>query len=225
MNEKGKLLVNALVKFLCGILLMGVVLFLPAGTFCYPNAWLFMALLFIPMLLLGAILFLKAPKLLQKRLSSKEKETEQTGIVAASALMFVLSFVAAGLDFRFEWSNVPAWLVISAAVIQLASYGLYAEVMRENAYLSRTVEVQENQKVVDTGLYGIIRHPMYTATILLFLAMPLVLGSWIAFVIMLSYPAIIIFRIRNEEKVLEQGLAGYKEYKQKVKYRLIPFVW
>lgn len=225
MNEKGKLLVNALVKFLCGILLIGVVLFLPAGTFCYPNAWLFMALLFIPMLLLGAILFLKAPKLLRKRLDSKEKETAQTGIVAASALMFVLSFVAAGLDFRFEWSNVPAWLVISAAVIQLASYGLYAEVMRENAYLSRTVEVQENQKVVDTGLYGIIRHPMYTATILLFLAMPLVLGSWIAFVIMLSYPAIIIFRIRNEEKVLEQGLAGYKEYKQKVKYRLIPFVW
>lgn len=225
MNEKGKLLVNALVKFLCGILLIGVVLFLPAGTFCYPNAWLFMALLFIPMLLLGAILFLKAPKLLRKRLDSKEKETAQTGIVAASALMFVLSFVAAGLDFRFECSNVPAWLVISAAVIQLASYGLYAEVMRENAYLSRTVEVQENQKVVDTGLYGIIRHPMYTATILLFLAMPLVLGSWIAFVIMLSYPAIIIFRIRNEEKVLEQGLAGYKEYKQKVKYRLIPFVW
>lgn len=225
MNEKGKLLVNALVKFLCGILLIGVVLFLPAGTFCYPNAWLFMALLFIPMLLLGAILFLKAPKLLRKRLDSKEKETAQIGIVAASALMFVLSFVAAGLDFRFEWSNVPAWLVISAAVIQLASYGLYAEVMRENAYLSRTVEVQENQKVVDTGLYGIIRHPMYTATILLFLAMPLVLGSWIAFVIMLSYPAIIIFRIRNEEKVLEQGLAGYKEYKQKVKYRLIPFVW
>lgn len=225
MNEKGKLLVNALVKFLCGILLIGVVLFLPAGTFCYPNAWLFMALLFIPMLLFGAILFLKAPKLLRKRLNSKEKETAQTGIVAASALMFVLSFVAAGLDFRFEWSNVPAWLVISAAVIQLASYGLYAEVMRENAYLSRTVEVQENQKVVDTGLYGIIRHPMYTATILLFLAMPLVLGSWIAFVIMLSYPAIIIFRIRNEEKVLEQGLAGYKEYKQKVKYRLIPFVW
>ena len=225
MNEKGKLLVNALVKFLCGILLIGVVLFLPAGTFCYPNAWLFMALLFIPMLLLGAILFLKAPKLLRKRLDSKEKEAAQTGIVAASALMFVLSFVAAGLDFRFEWSNVPAWLVISAAVIQLASYGLYAEVMRENAYLSRTVEVQENQKVVDTGLYGIIRHPMYTATILLFLAMPLVLGSWIAFVIMLSYPAIIIFRIRNEEKVLEQGLAGYKEYKQKVKYRLIPFVW
>lgn len=225
MNQKGKLLVNALVKFVCGILLMGLVLFLPAGTFYYPNAWLFIALLFIPMLFLGAVLFLKAPELLRKRLNSKEKETAQVGIVAASALMFVGAFVAAGLDFRFGWTVVPAWLVALAAVVQFASYGLYAEVMRENAYLSRTVEVQENQKVVDTGLYGVIRHPMYTATILLYLAMPIVLGSWIAFVIMLCYPVIIIFRIRNEEKVLEQGLAGYKEYKQKVKYRLIPFVW
>lgn len=225
MNQKGKLLVNALVKFVCGILLMGLVLFLPAGTFYYPNAWLFIALLFIPMLFLGAVLFLKAPELLRKRLNSKEKETAQVGIVAASALMFVGAFVAAGLDFRFGWTVVPTWLVALAAVVQFASYGLYAEVMRENAYLSRTVEVQENQKVVDTGLYGVIRHPMYTATILLYLAMPIVLGSWIAFVIMLCYPVIIIFRIRNEEKVLEQGLAGYKEYKQKVKYRLIPFIW
>ena len=225
MNEKGKLLVNALVKFVCGILLMGLVLFLPAGTFYYPNAWLFIALLFIPMLFLGAVLFLKAPELLRKRLNSKEKETAQVGIVAASALMFVGAFVAAGLDFRFGWTVVPTWLVALAAAVQFASYGLYAEVMRENAYLSRTVEVQENQKVVDTGLYGVIRHPMYTATILLYLAMPIVLGSWIAFVIMLCYPVIIIFRIRNEEKVLEQGLAGYKEYKQKVKYRLIPFIW
>lgn len=225
MNEKGKLLVNALVKFVCGILLMGLVLFLPAGTLYYPNAWLFIALLFIPMLFLGAVLFLKAPELLRKRLNSKEKETAQVGIVAASALMFVGAFVAAGLDFRFGWTVVPTWLVALAAVVQFASYGLYAEVMRENAYLSRTVEVQENQKVVDTGLYGVIRHPMYTATILLYLAMPIVLGSWIAFVIMLCYPVIIIFRIRNEEKVLEQGLAGYKEYKQKVKYRLIPFIW
>ena len=225
MNEKGKLLVNALVKFVCGILLMGLVLFLPAGTFYYPNAWLFIALLFIPMLFLGAVLFLKAPELLRKRLNSKEKETAQVGIVAASALMFVGAFVAAGLDFRFGWTVVPTWLVALAAVVQFASYGLYAEVMRENAYLSRTVEVQENQKVVDTGLYGVIRHPMYTATILLYLAMPIVLGSWIAFVIMLCYPVIIIFSIRNEEKVLEQGLAGYKEYKQKVKYRIIPFIW
>ncbi|MBQ8877914.1 MAG: isoprenylcysteine carboxylmethyltransferase family protein, partial [Lachnospiraceae bacterium] len=215
----------ALVKFVCGILLMGLVLFLPAGTFYYPNAWLFIALLFIPMLFLGAVLFLKAPELLRKRLNSKEKENAQVGIVAASALMFVGAFVAAGLDFRFGWTVVPTWLVALAAAVQFASYGLYAEVMRENAYLSRTVEVQENQKVVDTGLYGVIRHPMYTATILLYLAMPIVLGSWIAFVIMLCYPVIIIFRIRNEEKVLEQGLAGYKEYKQKVKYRLIPFIW
>lgn len=225
MNQKGKLLVNALVKFVCGILLMGLVLFLPAGTFYYPNAWMFIALLFIPMLFLGAVLFLKAPELLRKRLNSKEKENAQVGIVAASALMFVGAFVAAGLDFRFGWTVVPTWLVALAAAAQFASYGLYAEVMRENAYLSRTVEVQENQKVVDTGLYGVIRHPMYTATILLYLAMPIVLGSWIAFVIMLCYPVIIIFRIRNEEKVLEQGLAGYKEYKQKVKYRLIPFIW
>ena len=225
MNQKGKLLVNALVKFVCGILLMGLVLFLPAGTFYYPNAWLFIALLFIPMLFLGAVLFLKAPELLRKRLNSKEKENAQVGIVAASALMFVGAFVAAGLDFRSGWTVVPTWLVALAAAVQFASYGLYAEVMRENAYLSRTVEVQENQKVVDTGLYGVIRHPMYTATILLYLAMPIVLGSWIAFVIMLCYPVIIIFRIRNEEKVLEQGLAGYKEYKQKVKYRLIPFIW
>lgn len=225
MNQKGKLLVNALVKFVCGILLMGLVLFLSAGTFYYPNAWLFIALLFIPMLFLGAVLFLKAPELLRKRLNSKEKETAQVGIVAASALMFIDAFVAAGLDFRFGWTVVPTWLVALAAAVQFASYGLYAEVMRENAYLSRTVEVQENQKVVDTGLYGVIRHPMYTATILLYLAMPIVLGSWIAFVIMLCYPVIIIFRIRNEEKVLEQGLAGYKEYKQKVKYRLIPFIW
>ena len=225
MNSKGKLLINALVKFVCGIILMGVVLFLPAGTFRYPNAWLFIALLFISMLLLGAILFLKAPDLLRKRLNSKEKENAQVGVVAASALMFVGAFVAAGLDFRYGWTQVPTWLVALAAVIQFASYGLYAEVMRENAYLSRTVEVQENQKVVDTGLYGVIRHPMYTATILLYLAMPIVLGSWIAFVIMLSYPVIIVFRIRNEEKVLEQGLEGYSEYKQKVKYRLIPFIW
>lgn len=225
MNQKGKLLVNALVKFVCGILLMGLVLFLPAGTFYYSNAWLFIALLFIPMLFLGVVLFLKAPELLRKRLNSKEKENAQVGIVAASALMFVGAFVAAGLDFRFGWTVVPTWLVALAAAVQFASYGLYAEVMRENAYLSRTVEVQENQKVVDTGLYGVIRHPMYTATILLYLAMPIVLGSWIAFVIMLCYPVIIIFRIRNEEKVLEQGLAGYKEYKQKVKYRLIPFIW
>lgn len=223
--KKGKLLLNAIIKFAAGIVLMGAVLFLPAGTFNYPNAWLFIALLFIPMLILGGALFAKAPQLLEKRLNSKEKEKEQAGIVAVSALMFMGAFIVAGLDFRYGWSNVPGWLVITAAVIQFAAYGLYAEVMRENAYLSRTVEIQENQKVVDTGLYGIVRHPMYTTTVLLYLAMPLVLGSIPAFIVMLTYPIIIIFRIRNEEKVLEQGLDGYTEYKQKVKYRLIPFIW
>ena len=223
--KKGKLLVNAIIKFAAGIILMGLVLFLPAGTFNYPNAWLFIALLFVPMLVLGGVLFAKAPQLLEKRLNSKEKEKEQVGIVAASALMFMSAFIVAGLDFRYGWSNVPGWLVIAAAVIQFAAYGLYAEVMRENAYLSRTVEIQENQKVVDTGLYGIVRHPMYTTTVLLYLAMPLVLGSIPAFIVMLTYPIIIIFRIRNEEKVLEKGLDGYTEYKQKVKYRLIPFIW
>lgn len=223
--KKGNLLVNAIIKFAAGIVLMGLVLFLPAGTIHYPNAWLFIALLFIPMLILGGVLFTKAPQLLEKRLNSKEKEKEQVGIVAASALMFMGAFIVAGLDFRYGWSNIPGWLVIAAAVIQFAAYGLYAEVMRENAYLSRTVEIQENQKVVDTGLYGIVRHPMYTTTVLLYLAMPLVLGSIPAFIVMLTYPIIIIFRIRNEEKVLEQGLDGYTEYKKKVKYRLIPFIW
>lgn len=204
---------------------MGTVFFLSAGTFHYVNAWLFMAILFVPMLILGTVLFLKAPELLAKRLNSKEKENAQVGIVGLAAFMFVGAFVIAGLDFRYGWSDIPGWFVGIAAVLQLAAYGLYGEVMRENAYLSRTVEVQENQKVVDTGLYGIVRHPMYTATIILFLAMPLVLGSWVSFLVMLLYPIIIVFRIRNEEKVLEQGLKGYTEYKQRVKYRLIPFVW
>ncbi len=222
---KKQLLISALTKFLAGLVLMGLVLFLPAGTWNYPNAWLFLGLLFIPMLILGIVLFFKAPELLEKRLQSKEKESTQKGVVAASGLMFIGSFVLAGLDFRFGWTNVPAWLVTVAAIVLLASYGMYGEVMRENAYLSRTVEVQENQKVIDTGLYGVIRHPMYTATIFLFLAIPLVLGSWIAFAVMLLYPVAIIARIGNEEKVLEEGLSGYKEYKKKVKYRLVPFVW
>ena len=222
---KSKLLISALTKFLAGIILMGLVLFLPAGTWKYSNAWLFLGLLFIPMLILGVILFFKAPELLEKRLQSKEKESTQKGVVAVSGLMFIGSFVLAGLDFRFGWTNVPAWVAVLASVILLASYGMYGEVMRENAYLSRTVEVQENQKVIDTGLYGVIRHPMYTATIFLFLAMPLVLGSWIAFAVMLLYPVAIIARIGNEEKVLEEGLQGYTEYKKKVKYRLLPFVW
>ncbi|MBR6642835.1 MAG: isoprenylcysteine carboxylmethyltransferase family protein [Lachnospiraceae bacterium] len=222
---KKKLLISALTKFLAGLILMGLVLFLPAGTWNYPNAWLFLGLLFIPMLMLGVILFVKAPELLEKRLQSKEKESTQKGVVAVSGLMFLGSFVLAGLDFRFGWTNVPSWVVAVAAVVLLASYGMYGEVMRENAYLSRTVEVQENQKVIDTGLYSVIRHPMYTATIFLFLAMPVVLGSWLAFAVMLLYPVVIVARIGNEEKVLEEGLPGYAEYKKKVKYRLVPFVW
>ena len=222
---KQKLLLSALTKFIAGIVLMGLVLFLPAGTWNYFNAWLFLGLLFIPMMILGVVLFMKAPELLEKRLQSKEKESTQKGVVAVSGLMFIGAFVLAGLDFRFGWTNVPVWVVATAAIVLLASYGMYGEVMRENAYLSRTVEVQENQKVIDTGLYGVIRHPMYTATIFLFLAIPLVLGSWIAFAVMLLYPAAIIARIGNEEKVLEEGLQGYTEYKKKVKYRLVPFVW
>ena len=223
--SKQKLLISALSKFIAGLILMGLVLFLPAGTWNYLNAWLFLGLLFIPMLILGVVLFMKAPELLEKRLQSKEKESTQKGVVAVSGLMFIGSFVLAGLDFRFGWTNVPVWVVATAAIVLLASYGMYGEVMRENAYLSRTVEVQENQKVIDTGLYGVIRHPMYTATIFLFLAIPLFLGSWIAFAVMLLYPAAIIARIGNEEKVLEEGLQGYTEYKKKVKYRLVPFVW
>lgn len=222
---KKQLLISALTKFLAGLIIMGLVLFLPAGTWNYFNAWLFLGLLFIPMLFLGVVLFAKSPELLEKRLKSKEKESTQKGVVAVSGLMFIGAFVLSGLDFRFGWTNVPVWVVVVAAFVLLVSYGMYGEVMRENAYLSRTVEVQENQKVIDTGLYGVIRHPMYTATIFLFLAMPLVLGSWIAFAVMFLYPAAIVARIGNEEKVLEEGLQGYTEYKKKVKYRLLPLIW
>ena len=220
-----KLLLNALIKFIVGLTLVGVLLFVPSGSFNYINGWLFIGLLFIPMLILGIILFFKTPSLLEKRLGAKEKDVTQKGVVALSGLLFIGGFVVAGLDWRFGWSHVPMWLVIVAAVILLIAYGLYAEVMRENAYLSRTIEVQENQKVIDTGLYAIVRHPMYMATILLFLMIPLVLGSWYALIVFLSYPIVIAVRIRNEEKVLEAGLAGYTEYKKKVKYRIIPFIW
>ena len=223
--KTSRLLAQGLLKMLSGMLIVGLVLFLPAGSWNYFNGWLFCGLLFLPMLVLGALLLWKAPALLEKRLNTKEQEKTQMAVVAVSSLLFLAAFVAAGLDFRFGWTHVPIWLVCLAAVLQLAAYGLYAEVMRENAWLSRTVEVQENQKVIDTGLYGIIRHPMYTATILLFLAMPLVLGSWVSFAIMLFYPVVIVFRIRNEEKVLEAGLPGYREYKQRVRYRLLPFIW
>lgn len=223
--KTSKLLAQGLLKMLSGMLIVGLVLFLPAGSWNYFNGWLFCGLLFLPMLVLGALLLWKAPALLEKRLNTKEQEKTQMAVVAVSSLLFLAAFVAAGLDFRFGWTHVPIWLVCLAAVLQLAAYGLYAEVMWENAWLSRTVEVQENQKVIDTGLYGIIRHPMYTSTVLLFLAMSLVLGSWVSFAIMLLYPVVIVFRIRNEEQVLEAGLAGYREYKQRVRYRLLPFIW
>lgn len=220
-----KLLLSAVTKFLVGLLLIGLLLFLPAGGFDYWNGWLFIAILFGPMLILGAVLWIKAPELLAKRLKNKESESEQKQVVALSGLIFIGGFVVSALDFRFGWSHLPLWVIVVAAVLHLVGYLMYAEVMRENAYLSRTVEVQENQKVVDTGLYGVIRHPMYTATIVLFLAMPLVLGSLWGFVVFLLYPVVIAKRIRNEEMVLEEQLEGYKEYKKKVKYRLIPFIW
>ncbi|MBE6630218.1 MAG: isoprenylcysteine carboxylmethyltransferase family protein [Ruminococcaceae bacterium] len=219
------LLLRALLKFLLGLFLVGALLFLPAGSIRYPNGWLFIGLLFIPMLILGAVLLIKAPALLEKRLDAKEKQGAQKGVVAASGLLFVAGFVVAGLDFRFGWSQVPTWAVIVACAVLLLSYALYAEVMRENAYLSRTVEVQQGQKVIDTGLYGIVRHPMYAVTIWLFLSIPVVLGSWWSLLCFAPYVAVIAVRICNEEKVLEAGLAGYAAYKKRVKYRILPFIW
>ena len=220
-----KLLLNAALKLVCGLLLTVLLLFAPAGTWNYPGGWLFIGLLFLPMLILGLALYLKAPELLKKRLNMKETQKDQVWVVALSGVLFIAGFLAAGFDFRFGWTRVPGWLVWIAAVVQLGSYGLYAEVLRENAYLSRTVEVQEGQTVIDTGLYGIVRHPMYTATILMSLAIPLVLGSWISFLPMLLYPVIIIRRIHGEEALLEEGLPGYREYQQKVRWRLIPYIW
>ncbi|MBQ7293556.1 MAG: isoprenylcysteine carboxylmethyltransferase family protein [Clostridia bacterium] len=220
-----KLLFNALVKYSVGALSVGVLIFLPAGSFDYVNGWLFMGLLFVPMFVLGTVLLVKAPDLLKKRLNAKEKEKTQRGVVAFSAILFVCGFVVAGLDWRFAWSNVPWWCVTVASVLLLASYALYAEVMRENAYLSRTVEVFEGQKVIDKGLYGIVRHPMYSATIILFLSIPVVLGSWWALLCFAPYVFIIAVRIVSEEKFLENSLEGYSEYKRRVKYRLFPFVW
>lgn len=220
-----KLICHALVKFLIGAALVGTLLFVPAGGFDYLNAWLFMGLLFVPMLILGAVLLIKAPALLEKRLSAKEKEGTQRGVVAVSGLLFLVGFTVAGLDHRFSWSNVPLWAVLTASLILLISYMLYAEVMRENAYLSRTVEVQEGQKVIDTGLYGIVRHPMYAVTLWLFLSIPVVLGSWWSLLCFLPYVIVIVIRIRNEEAVLKDGLPGYSDYQKRVKYRLIPFIW
>ncbi len=220
-----KLFISAITKFLIGLLLVGILIFLPAGNISYFNGWLFIGLLFIPMLILGIFLFIKSPELLKKRLNAKETEATQKGVVAISALLFVAGFIVAGLDFRFSWSYVPLPVVIASSVVLLLSYALYAEVMRENAYLSRTIEVQNDQKVVDTGLYGIIRHPMYAATLLLFISIPVVLGSWWSLLCFLPYVPVIIVRILNEEKVLSAELEGYKEYKRRVKFRLIPFIW
>ena len=220
-----KLLMSALTKFILGLVLVGAMLFLPAWTLDYPGAWLFLGLLFIPMLIMGIVMLCKSPALLEKRLDGKEKEKAQRGVVALSGLMFPLGFVLSSLDFRYGWSRVPLWLTITASVLFLTGYGLYAEVMRENAYLSRTIEVQENQTVIDTGLYGVVRHPMYLATLLMFLPLPLILGSFWGLVPFSLYPVIIVLRILNEEKVLTEGLAGYEEYKHKKKYRLIPYLW
>lgn len=220
-----KLFLQALVKFSCGVIAVGVLLFLPAGTLLWLNGWISMGILFIPMFCAGIVMMFKNPELLKKRLNAKEKQTEQQLVIKLSGLMFIAGFIAAGLDFRFRWTTPPLWISWAASAVFLLAYLLYAEVLRENTYLSRTVEVQENQKVIDTGLYGIVRHPMYSVTLLLFLSMPLVLGSVVSFVIFLAYPVIIVKRIRNEEKVLEAELAGYAEYKKKVRYRLIPFIW
>ena len=220
-----KLFTQAIFKFLGGLLIVGLLLFLPAGTFVWRQAWLLLGILFVPMFIAGLIMMKRAPDLLRKRLDVKEEEKEQKTVIVLSGLMFLAAFIVAGLNFRFRWIVLPVWVSWAAAVLFLLAYVLYAEVLRENIWLSRTVEVQENQKVVDTGLYGIVRHPMYMTTLLLFLSMPLVLGSVVSFVIMLLYIPIIAKRIRNEEQVLEGGLEGYAEYKKRIRYKVIPFVW
>ena len=224
MKNKG-LLTEALIKYLAGVILVGALLFLPAGTLKWRNGWIFMAILFIPMFFAGVIMYLKAPDLLRSRLDSKEKEDEQKDVIRLSGNMFIAAFVIAGLNYRFNWISFPNVIVYFGIIIFLGSYMMFGEVLRENQYLSRTIKVEEGQKVVDTGLYGIVRHPMYSASTTLFLSMPLVLNSPISFLIMLSYMPLITRRIKNEEKVLEEELPGYKEYKQKVKYRMIPFIW
>ena len=220
-----KLFFQAIIKYLFGVVIIGALIFIPANTLKYWNGWLFMGLLFIPMFLAGIVLMIKNPELLRKRLNAKEKENEQKLVLAFSGLMFISGFIIAGLNYRFKWIEMPNVVVIISSVLFVISYILYAEVLRENTYLSRTVEVQENQKVIDTGLYGIVRHPMYAVTILLFLSIPLILGSVISFAIFLIYPIIIAKRIKNEEILLEKDLKGYEEYKKKVKYKVIPFIW
>lgn len=220
-----KLFFQAITKFLLGAILVGLLIFWPANTINYWNGWLLMGLLFIPMFIAGIVMMIKSPELLKKRLNVKEQESEQKEVIKLSGLMFLAGFIIAGLNYRYSWIILPNSVVIVSAVMFILAYIIYAEVLRENAYLSRTIEVQENQKVVDTGLYGIVRHPMYAATILLFLSMPLVLGSIFSFAIFLVYPFIIAKRIKNEEEVLEKELEGYSEYKKKVKYKMIPFIW
>ena len=220
-----KMFFQAILKFIFGLLTVGILLFVSAGTLSYWNGWLFIGLLFIPMFIAGIILMIKNPELLRKRLNAKEKEIEQKQVILLSGCMFLLGFIVAGLNYRYNWIKLPDIVVIIASIVFLIAYILYAEVLRENTYLSRTVEVQENQKVIDTGLYAIIRHPMYAITVILFLTMPLILGSLLSFFIFMIYPIIITKRIKNEEKVLEAKLDGYKEYESKVKYKLIPFVW
>ena len=220
-----KLFFEAIIKFVLGAVIIGLLIFVPANTINYWNGWLFIGILFIPMFIAGIVMMIKSPELLRKRLNAKEKQSEQKQVVKLSGLMFLAGFIIAGLNYRYSWIELPNIVVIISSVIFIISYILYAEVLRENAYLSRTIEVQDNQKVIDTGLYGIVRHPMYAATILLFLSMPLVLGSVISFIIFLAYPFIIAKRIKNEEEVLEKELKGYLEYKKKVKYKIIPFIW
>ncbi len=220
-----KLFIQAILKFFLGVILVGLLIFLPAGSFEYINGWIFMGILFIPMFCAGIVMMFKNPMLLKSRLDAKEKQHEQSLVVKLSGLMFLAGFIVAGLNYRFDWYMLPQTVSIIAVAIFLAAYILYAEVLRENTYLSRTIEVRDGQKVIDTGLYGIVRHPMYSATLLLFMSMPLVLGSIFSFIIFLAYPFIIANRLINEEKFLEKELNGYTEYKQKVKYRLIPFIW
>ncbi len=220
-----KLLSQAMIKVISGLFIMGVLLFLPAGSFSYWNGWLLIGILFVPMITAGVVMLKKSPELLQKRLNVKEEQSEQKTVIVLSCVMFIAAFTVAGLNYRFGWLVMPDWIVYVATAIFLLGYMLYAEVLRENSYLSRTVEVQENQKVIDTGLYGIVRHPMYMSTLIIFLSMPLVLGSFVSFVIMLVYIPIIAKRIRNEEQVLGKGLEGYSDYIKRVKYKVIPGVW
>ena len=220
-----KLFIEAIFKFLLGVILVGLLIFIPAGTIDFFNGWLFMLILFIPMFIAGIIMMIKSPSLLKERLNAKESEKEQQLVVKLSGLMFVLGFVIAGLSYRYEFLLVPKSIVIISSIIFLISYLIYAEVLRENAFLARTIKVEKEQKLIEDGLYKIVRHPMYTATIFLFLSMPLILGSVISFVIFLVYPFIIIKRLKNEEEVLEKELKGYKKYKEKVRYKLIPFIW